>query len=83
MNGRAKAAARYSDDFCEAIVKGIAVYEEQLKELQLEGQEELEICNIGPDMCEDVTPIPFSFAEGCYCVDDEWEGTPVRTGERG
>ena len=73
MSGRAKAAAEYTQEFCNAIVTGVDVYNQHLGDA-LSGHnslvEEGELMNLGSDMCDPSEEIPFSFSDWGYCVDD-------------
>ena len=64
VSGKAKAAAEYTEDFCKAIVDGIAIYMEHREEVLFE---------MSGEYFDDIIPendIPVHF-DGCgRCVDD-------------
>ena len=73
MSGKAKAAARYTPEFCGAIVDGIALCLEYMSQVAIGGTFLVEdglLFEIGPDMCDESDLIPFAFNEWGHCVDD-------------
>ena len=72
-SGRAQAAAEYTQEFCNAIVTGVDIYNQHLGEA-LTGHnflvEEGELMNRGSDMCDPSEELPFTFNDWGYCVDD-------------
>ena len=77
MDGKAKAAATYTEAFCDGILDGIEMYSKWINsEVDMIEELENELFNIGEDMCDpEETTIPFTFSEDGYCIDD------VRGGE--
>ena len=78
MSGKAKAAVRYPPEFCKAIVEGVSVCLECASEVARHGAfcfDDGSLCEIGPDMCEEESVLPFTFDPCGYCIDD------VRGGE--
>ena len=73
MSGRAKAAARYSDEFCHAIVDGIQTHLEFLV-MASNGDSFVVDCGDLHDFegeeFGDSEVIPFAFREGGWCLDD-------------
>ena len=72
MDGKAKAAAAYTDAFCDGIVDAIEMYYEWMHgEVDMTEETARELFDTGEDMCEpEETTIPFSFSDDGYCVDD-------------
>ena len=74
LDGKAKAAAAYTEEFCNSIIEGVEMYYDWLNN----DAEEMcgELFNFGEDMCDpDEKEIPFTFSDDGYCIDD------VRGGE--
>ena len=73
ISGKAKAAAKYTEDFCQAIVSGIACYLECLAAAQ---NGEAFNVDFGELLEAEMEPeLPFTFNDSGWCVDD------VRGGE--
>ena len=79
MSGRAKAAAYYSEEFCNGIIDGVKVYLECTMLAKVSGAFELDCgeLNVADDLEYEYggSEIPFEFRGGSHCVDD------VRGGE--
>ena len=63
VDGKAKAAATYTESFCDGIIDGIQMYYDFLDDEANSGTEEMmELMSMGEDMCDpDETTIPFTF----------------------
>ena len=72
MSGRAKAAACYSEEFCNAIIDGVKVYLESVMLAKVTGTFQIDCgeLNISNDYDYGSSEIPFEFMGGSHCVDD-------------
>ena len=85
LSGKAKAAAKYTDQFCGAIVQGIQVHIEYAGQVAEYGVFAVECGDLG-NVEEEEVYIPFAFDESGWCQDDVRGGSLpmdlVREGRR-